>query len=232
MWTNDLRRGHRLAHRIETGMLWLNSHNVRDLRTPFGGVKESGLGREGGQHSLDFYTDTTIVHVALGDTHVPRFGASASSATPLGVIHGHVSPSRRHGRQLAARRRVADAARHVAAGRPAPRRAAAIEDEAITELVAKEEAVGLPAVTDGEFRRDWWHLDFLAASAGSLSPSASARRTSRARGEPADPGRRRQGPPERPIFIDAFTYLASVVVAIPKITIPGPGMANFMGGRR
>jgi 5-carboxymethyl-2-hydroxymuconic-semialdehyde dehydrogenase len=76
VWTNDLRRGHRVAHRIETGMLWLNSHNVRDLRTPFGGVKQSGLGREGGQHSLDFYTDTTIVHVALGDTHVPRFGAS------------------------------------------------------------------------------------------------------------------------------------------------------------
>jgi 5-carboxymethyl-2-hydroxymuconic-semialdehyde dehydrogenase len=76
VWTNDLRRGHRLAHRIETGMLWLNSHNVRDLRTPFGGVKDSGLGREGGEHSIDFYTDTTIVHVALGDTHVPRFGAS------------------------------------------------------------------------------------------------------------------------------------------------------------
>ena len=46
-------------------MLWLNSHNVRDLRTPFGGVKESGLGREGGQHSLDFYTEISIVHVAL-----------------------------------------------------------------------------------------------------------------------------------------------------------------------
>lgn len=75
IWTNDLRRGHRVAHRVESGMAWLNSHNVRDLRTPFGGVKASGLGREGGEHSLDFYTDTTIVHVALGDTHVPRFGA-------------------------------------------------------------------------------------------------------------------------------------------------------------
>jgi 5-carboxymethyl-2-hydroxymuconic-semialdehyde dehydrogenase len=74
LWTNDLRRGHRLASKIESGMLWLNSHNVRDLRTPFGGVKQSGLGREGGEHSLDFFTDTTIVHVALGDTHVPRFG--------------------------------------------------------------------------------------------------------------------------------------------------------------
>jgi 5-carboxymethyl-2-hydroxymuconic-semialdehyde dehydrogenase len=75
VWTNDLRRGHRFVNRVEAGMIWLNSHNVRDLRTPFGGVKQSGLGREGGEHSVDFYTDTTIVHVALGDTHVPKFGA-------------------------------------------------------------------------------------------------------------------------------------------------------------
>jgi 5-carboxymethyl-2-hydroxymuconic-semialdehyde dehydrogenase len=76
LWTNDLRRGHRVGHRIDAGMLWLNSHNVRDLRTPFGGIKDSGLGREGGEHSLDFYTESTILHVALGDTHVPRFGVA------------------------------------------------------------------------------------------------------------------------------------------------------------
>jgi 5-carboxymethyl-2-hydroxymuconic-semialdehyde dehydrogenase len=52
----------------------VNSHNVRDLRTPFGGVKASGVGREGGQHSIDFYTESRIVHVALADPHVPRFG--------------------------------------------------------------------------------------------------------------------------------------------------------------
>jgi 5-carboxymethyl-2-hydroxymuconic-semialdehyde dehydrogenase len=74
IWTRDLRRGHRVAAAVDAGMLWLNSHNVRDLRTPFGGVKASGLGREGGQHSLDFYTDSRIVHVALEDTRVPRFG--------------------------------------------------------------------------------------------------------------------------------------------------------------
>ncbi len=55
-------------------MVWLNSQNVRDLRTPFGGVKASGLGREGGRHSLDFYCEPQIVHVALGDHHIPRFG--------------------------------------------------------------------------------------------------------------------------------------------------------------
>ena len=76
LWTSSLDRAHRVAAQVESGMTWINSHNVRDLRTPFGGVKASGLGREGGQHSIDFYTESRIVHIALGDTHVPRFGAS------------------------------------------------------------------------------------------------------------------------------------------------------------
>jgi 5-carboxymethyl-2-hydroxymuconic-semialdehyde dehydrogenase len=75
IWTSDLRRAHRVAAAVEAGMTWVNSHNVRDLRTPFGGIKASGLGREGGHHSIDFYTQSRIVHVAMGDTHVPRFGA-------------------------------------------------------------------------------------------------------------------------------------------------------------
>ncbi|MFF8593936.1 5-carboxymethyl-2-hydroxymuconate semialdehyde dehydrogenase [Streptomyces sp. NPDC015220] len=76
VWTSDLKRGHRIAHAVESGMVWINSHNVRDLRTPFGGVKSSGLGREGGAHSIDFYTESKIVHVMLGEVHTPRFGAS------------------------------------------------------------------------------------------------------------------------------------------------------------
>ncbi|WP_034271366.1 5-carboxymethyl-2-hydroxymuconate semialdehyde dehydrogenase [Haloechinothrix halophila] len=75
VWTNDLHRGHRVAGSIEAGMVWLNSHNIRDLRTPFGGVKASGVGHEGGHRSIDFYTNEHIVHVALGDVHTPRFGA-------------------------------------------------------------------------------------------------------------------------------------------------------------
>ncbi|RBQ14098.1 5-carboxymethyl-2-hydroxymuconate semialdehyde dehydrogenase [Spongiactinospora rosea] len=76
LWTNDLRRAHRLARSIEAGMLWVNSQNVRDLRTPFGGVKASGVGREGGRHSIDVYTESHIVHVATEDLPVPRFGAA------------------------------------------------------------------------------------------------------------------------------------------------------------
>ena len=75
LWTNDLKRAHNFAQDIEAGMVWLNSHNVRDLRSPFGGVKASGLGHEGGYRSIDFYTDQQAVHITLGDVHTPKFGA-------------------------------------------------------------------------------------------------------------------------------------------------------------
>ena len=74
VWTKDLQRAHRVAHAIDTGMCWVNSQNVRDLRTPFGGVKDSGIGREGGDYAFDFYCETEIVHVALGSHHIPRLG--------------------------------------------------------------------------------------------------------------------------------------------------------------
>jgi 5-carboxymethyl-2-hydroxymuconic-semialdehyde dehydrogenase len=77
LWTRDLERGHTFAHKIEAGMVWLNSHNVRDLRTPFGGIKASGLGQEGGYRSLDFYSHRQAVHVSLGPVHTPRFGAGS-----------------------------------------------------------------------------------------------------------------------------------------------------------
>jgi 5-carboxymethyl-2-hydroxymuconic-semialdehyde dehydrogenase len=75
VWTNDLKRAHNFAQSVEAGMVWLNSHNVRDLRTPFGGVKASGLGHEGGYRSIDFYTDQQAVHITLGEVHTPKFGA-------------------------------------------------------------------------------------------------------------------------------------------------------------
>jgi 5-carboxymethyl-2-hydroxymuconic-semialdehyde dehydrogenase len=74
VWTNDLGRAHRVAQAIDTGMCWINSHNVRDLRTPFGGVKQSGIGREGGDYAFDFYCETELIHVALGTHRIPRLG--------------------------------------------------------------------------------------------------------------------------------------------------------------
>jgi 5-carboxymethyl-2-hydroxymuconic-semialdehyde dehydrogenase len=80
VWTNDLRRAHRVAHAIDTGMCWINSQNVRDLRTPFGGVKHSGIGREGGDYAFDFYCETEVVQVALGSHHIPRLGLGDDAA--------------------------------------------------------------------------------------------------------------------------------------------------------
>ena len=77
VWTNDLKRAHNFSQAIEAGMVWLNSNNVRDLRTPFGGVKASGLGHEGGYRSIDFYTDQQAVHITLGKVHNPTFGKGA-----------------------------------------------------------------------------------------------------------------------------------------------------------
>jgi 5-carboxymethyl-2-hydroxymuconic-semialdehyde dehydrogenase len=74
IWTRDVGRAHRVARDLDAGMLWINSENVRHLATPFGGMKASGIGRDGGDYSFDFYMETKNVAVAF-DTHkVPRIG--------------------------------------------------------------------------------------------------------------------------------------------------------------
>ncbi|MCL7456225.1 2-hydroxymuconic semialdehyde dehydrogenase [Micromonospora sp. MSM11] len=65
VWTRDVGRAHRAGVRLDAGIVWVNTWFLRDLRTPFGGVKASGIGREGGVHSLDFYSELTNVCVDL-----------------------------------------------------------------------------------------------------------------------------------------------------------------------
>nr|WP_084615733.1 2-hydroxymuconic semialdehyde dehydrogenase [Solimonas flava]AMK59111.1 2-hydroxymuconic semialdehyde dehydrogenase LapC [uncultured bacterium UPO41] len=65
IWTRDLARAHRVASKIEVGIAWVNSWFLRDLRTAFGGSKQSGIGREGGVHSLEFYTELRNVCIKL-----------------------------------------------------------------------------------------------------------------------------------------------------------------------
>ena len=57
IWTSDLRTAHQVAKMIDFGIIWVNSWNLRDLRTPFGGMKDSGLGREGGKESMIFFSE-------------------------------------------------------------------------------------------------------------------------------------------------------------------------------
>ncbi|SER22114.1 2-hydroxymuconic semialdehyde dehydrogenase [Giesbergeria anulus] len=65
IWTRDVSRAHRVAQKMKVGLSWVNSWFLRDLRTPFGGAKQSGIGREGGVHSLEFYTELKNVCIKL-----------------------------------------------------------------------------------------------------------------------------------------------------------------------
>jgi len=75
VWTNDLTRALRFTNHLEAGMIWVNSENVRHLPTPFGGVKASGIGRDGGDWSFDFYMEQKHIGFALGEHKIPRLGA-------------------------------------------------------------------------------------------------------------------------------------------------------------
>lgn len=66
VWTRDVRRAHRVSEQLEVGMVWVNTWLHRDLRVPFGGVKASGVGREGGRHSLEFFSEAKNVCIYLG----------------------------------------------------------------------------------------------------------------------------------------------------------------------
>lgn len=65
LWTTNLSRAHRVSAQIDVGICWVNCWFLRDLRTPFGGSKQSGIGREGGVHSLEFYTELRNICVKL-----------------------------------------------------------------------------------------------------------------------------------------------------------------------
>ncbi len=71
LWTGDVGRAHRVATALDAGMVWVNSQNVRHLPAPFGGTKASGIGRDGGDWSFDFYMETKNIAIALGDHHIP-----------------------------------------------------------------------------------------------------------------------------------------------------------------
>ena len=74
LWTSNLERALRVSDALEAGMVWVNSENIRHLPTPFGGVKASGIGRDGGDWSFDFYMETKNVALARGKHKGQRLG--------------------------------------------------------------------------------------------------------------------------------------------------------------
>ncbi|MCB1382139.1 MAG: 5-carboxymethyl-2-hydroxymuconate semialdehyde dehydrogenase [Notoacmeibacter sp.] len=74
LWTNDLNRAIRMTDNLEAGMMWVNSENIRHLPTPFGGMKASGIGRDGGDWSFDFYMETINVSFPRAFHKIPKLG--------------------------------------------------------------------------------------------------------------------------------------------------------------
>ena len=106
----------------------------------------------------------------------------------------------------------------------------AIEDACIARAVKKQEAIGLQSITDGEFRRDFWHLDFLKQLDGiALVPVAGM--TFKAEDVPPMASVTGKVSCSRPIMVEHFKYLKSVTTRTPKFTIPSPGTAHMRGGR-
>ncbi|MDE2364604.1 MAG: 5-carboxymethyl-2-hydroxymuconate semialdehyde dehydrogenase [Hyphomicrobiales bacterium] len=75
IWSGEMGRALRVADALEAGMVWVNSENVRHLPTPFGGMKSSGIGRDGGDYSFDFYMETKMVSLARGAHKIQKLGA-------------------------------------------------------------------------------------------------------------------------------------------------------------
>ncbi len=108
----------------------------------------------------------------------------------------------------------------------------AIEDRAITEAVRRQEAVGLQGITDGEFRRDWWHLDFLAQLYGvTLRDNPGPKFKLAGQEQPPIATVSGKIGCGTPIMADAFAFLKSVTTGTAKMTIPSPSMLHLRGGR-
>jgi 5-methyltetrahydropteroyltriglutamate--homocysteine methyltransferase len=141
----------------------------------------------------------------------------------------HVGSLLRPPHLLAARERARQ-------GQLAAAELARVEDEAIRDVVTRQQDIGLQVVTDGEFRRNLWHIDFLKSFANvSVARSAVKVHFHTAEGDierlPSAlkvDGRLAR---TRPIFVEHFKFLKSVARATPKITIPSPSMLHFRGGR-
>jgi 5-methyltetrahydropteroyltriglutamate--homocysteine methyltransferase len=107
----------------------------------------------------------------------------------------------------------------------------AFQQNAIREVVAKQEAIGLQAITDGEFSRDWWHLDFMAQLDGvsvTQNPGPKFGGTEEQPPIPAVTGKLRYA---TPIMVEDFRFLKSTTARTAKFTIPSPSMLHLRGGR-
>jgi 5-methyltetrahydropteroyltriglutamate--homocysteine methyltransferase len=108
----------------------------------------------------------------------------------------------------------------------------AIEDRAVKEAVAKQEAIGLESITDGEFRRDWWHLDFMGQLEGVTMTANPGPKFGGTEEQPPIPSVTGKVRCAKPIMADHFAFLKSATKRTAKMTIPSPAMLHLRGGRK
>jgi 5-methyltetrahydropteroyltriglutamate--homocysteine methyltransferase len=106
-----------------------------------------------------------------------------------------------------------------------------IEDRCIREAVAKQEAVGLESITDGEFRRDWWHLDFLTQLDGVTAVANPGPKFGGTEEQPPIPSVTGKLGCSKPVFVSDFSFLKENTRRTAKLTIPSPAMLHLRGGR-
>ncbi len=107
----------------------------------------------------------------------------------------------------------------------------AIEDEAIAAAVKKQESLGLEAITDGEFRRDWWHLDFLTRLDGVVAKANPGPKFGGTEEQPPIPNVTGKLRYSRPVMLEDFAYLKRTTAKTAKFTIPSPSMLHLRAGR-
>jgi len=125
---------------------------------------------------------------------------------------------------------LADARAKAKAGQLSAAQLKEVEDRAIREAVAKQEAIGLQGITDGEFRRDFWHLDFVKQLEGVTLAKVEGM-TFQAEDVPPMASVTGKVRCTKPIMADDFKFLKSVVKKTPKLCIPAPATLHFRGGR-
>jgi len=106
-----------------------------------------------------------------------------------------------------------------------------LEDKFIAEAIAKQEAIGLESITDGEMRRDWWHLDFMTQLDGVVAIANPGPKFGGAEEQPPIPSVTGKVGCSQPIMVRDFSYLKSMTSRTAKFTIPSPSMLHLRGGR-
>jgi len=127
-------------------------------------------------------------------------------------------------------RELREARAQAKAGTITPSRLREVEDRCIRAAVARQESIGLRGVTDGEYRRDFWHLDFMAALEG-VGTTAPVGMVFQAEDVPPMATIIGKVRCSTPVMVDHFAFLKSVATATPKLTIPSPAMLHMRGGR-